>query len=168
MSAHILVRTIARVCAEMFLQIRQSRKELAAVRTIERLAIMQTKMRSQPIASVEGFLTSIFSAFKRFDLEHAKVCWSCAINISNVSSRRSHLRVHPHMDLQRIRSQESFPTTVLVALKPKLAFMRLQVGAKIADRAVRSWALVIVASVSGNYRRIASLRIWIKINFAEN
>lgn len=146
------------MCAEMFLQVWQCREKLAAMRAVKRLSIMQSKMRSQTISSVEGFLATVFSAFERFDLSNGKclIIW-----MSDCLTNFTHLRMNSHMNFQRVWSQKCFSAVVLAASKAKLAFMRLQMSPQIANRAVWSRTFLVIASVSGNYRRITSLqRIW--------
>lgn len=78
----------------MFLEITQGGEELCAVTAIESFAIVQSKMCSKSVSGVECFLTSALGTFKWFDF--------C---------------MNPDMNLQRVRCQECFPTSVLCTLK---------------------------------------------------
>lgn len=83
----------------MLLQVAERRKVLVAVVAVERLTIVQPQMGTQTIPCVKGLLATVFWAFEGFLF-----------------------RVHSNMNLQTVRGEEGFSTTVLGAFKAVFAW----------------------------------------------
>lgn len=54
--------------AKVFFEITQGGEEFTAVVAVEGFSIMQSKMSSKPVSSVESFCTSALVAFERLNL----------------------------------------------------------------------------------------------------
>lgn len=96
-----LVWPLLAMNAKMFLKITQSGEEFRAIAAVECFTVVQTKMRSESVASVEGFFAAIFGTLKRLDL-----------------------RMYAYVNLQRIWRQESFSTSILSTLEAIFTFWR--------------------------------------------
>lgn len=67
-AGYSLVGTFLSVSSEVFLEIAQCSEEFCAIAAVESFSVMQAKMSSQSIPSVECFFASTFGAFERFNL----------------------------------------------------------------------------------------------------